>query len=113
MMSDNKQTIRDFGRYAQIVFVRAYEAQNGETRWPKTGDTVELYGKTDAFKFVPKRLKSGKTGVKPLACKVDHQQMVFTSSLSPRTSQSQPQRRTPFRSNAISCPSAIGWGAPF
>lgn len=71
MMSDNKQTIRDFGRYAQIVFVRAYEAQNGETRWPKTGDTVEIYGKTYAFKFVPKRLKSGKTGVKPLACKVD------------------------------------------
>jgi len=70
-MSDNKQTIRDFGRYAQIVFVRAYEAQNGETRWPKTGDTVELYGKFYAFKFVPKRLKSGKTGVKPLACLVD------------------------------------------
>ena len=70
-MSDNKQTIRDFGRYAQIVFVRAYEAQNGEARWPKTGDTVELYGKFYAFKFVPKRLKSGKTGVKPLACKVD------------------------------------------
>ena len=70
-MSDNKQTIRDFGRYCQISFVRAYEAQNGETRWPKTGDTIELYGKTYAFKFVPKRLKSGKTGVKPLACKVD------------------------------------------
>ena len=70
-MSDNKQTIRDFGRYAQIVFVRAYEAQNGEARWPKTGDTVELYGKTYAFKFVPRRLKSGKTGFKALAMKVD------------------------------------------
>ena len=70
-MSDNKQTIRDFGRYAQIVFVRAHEAQNGEARWPKTGDTVELFGKFYAFKFVAKRLKSGKTGVKPLAYKVD------------------------------------------
>ena len=71
MMSEPSNTIRDFGRYCQIIFVRATKAQTGTDIWPKQGDTLELYGKTYEFKFVPRRLKSGKTGVKALARKVD------------------------------------------
>jgi len=70
-VADEKSTIRDFGRYCQIIFVRATKAQTGTEVWPKQGDTLELYGKTYEFKFVPRRLKSGKTGVKALARKVD------------------------------------------
>jgi len=70
-VADEKSTIRDFGRYCQIIFVRATKAQTGTDIWPKQGDTLELYDKIYEFKFVPRRLKSGKTGVKALARKVD------------------------------------------
>ena len=36
----------------KAIFVRVQTAQTGK-RWPKTGDTIELYGKTYAFEFVP------------------------------------------------------------
>ena len=44
--------IKNWGRYCQIIFVRAQE-ENGvkDVRWPKSGDQLELRGTTYQFKF--------------------------------------------------------------
>ena len=54
--------IKNWGRYCQIIFVRAQE-ENGVTdiRWPKAGDQLELRGTTYQFKFY--RGKDGRYSV--------------------------------------------------
>ncbi len=54
--------IKNWGRYCQIIFVRAQE-ENGvkDPTWPKAGDQLELRGNTYQFKFY--RGKDGRYSV--------------------------------------------------
>ena len=57
-----ESTIKDWGRYCQIIFVRAQREQGVATpAWPKAGDQLELRGKTYQFKFY--RQRDGKFSV--------------------------------------------------
>jgi len=57
-----ESTIKNWGRYCQIIFVRAQQEQGvAEPVWPKAGDQLELRGKTYQFKFY--RQRDGKFAV--------------------------------------------------
>ena len=51
-----ESTIKSWGRYCQIIFVRAQQDQGvADPAWPKAGDQLELRGKTYQFKFYRQR----------------------------------------------------------
>lgn len=64
MMSESTNTMRDFGRYLTAIWCRESLAQGirpADRKLPKTGDRVELRGKTYEFFFVTDKDGNWKT----------------------------------------------------